>query len=213
MSRRDSSEKTKSEILDTALRLFQEKGWDNVNIEDIVRELGVTRGAFYHHFKSREALVVAVVDQMFFENNPFTLVAQEKGLSALEKLQFALQHNLDFNLKNNKDGMSRALGKAMEDPLIFKSEILSQINTVAPYIEELLIEGNEDGSLSVQYPKQAAEVLAILPSIWASPFVFPVSREELLDKMLFFQQLTVLLGIPLVNNEMIDAMKKVYETL
>ena len=56
-----SDKKTKQEILETATRLFAEKGLENVNVEDVVKELGVTRGAFYHYFKSREELISGVM--------------------------------------------------------------------------------------------------------------------------------------------------------
>ena len=84
MPKHDPSEKTKAEILQTAVRLFTEKGWENVNVEDVVKEVGVTRGAFYHYFKSREDLIMAVVNQMFYENNPFTAASKKKGLMLLK---------------------------------------------------------------------------------------------------------------------------------
>ena len=139
MPRHDPSEKTKSDILNTAVRLFAEKGWGNVNVEDVVKEVGVTRGAFYHYFKSREDLIIAVTDKMFYDNNHFLKVSKQTGLNALEKLRLAVKLNLFENLKN--DGMVNELLKAKENPVIFKSEFLSQLNTVAPYIEKLLIEG------------------------------------------------------------------------
>jgi len=200
MPRHDPSEKTKSEILSTAVRLFRERGWENVNIEDVVKEVGVTRGAFYHYFKSREELILAATDQIFFENNPFTIVAKETGLNAFEKLRLIFQLNLETNLSNL--GMVREVQKALDNPVLFKSEAFSQVNTVAPYIEKLLIEGNADGSLSVRYPKQAAQTLALLSGIWLNPVLFRVPFREFADKLSFFAQLMEGLGLPFLNDEM-----------
>ena len=202
MPRHDPSEKTKSEILQTATRLFQEKGWANVNIEDVVKEVGVTRGAFYHYFKSREELIMAVVDKMFIDDNPFTAVSKKTELNALEKLRLMVQLSLDNNLSDI--AMAKEVWKALDNPVIFKSEFFSQINTVAPFIEKLLIEGNEDGSMSVQYPKQAAQIIALLPSLWLSPAIFQVPYEEFVEKVAFFKHLMESIGVPVIDDEIME---------
>ena len=211
MPRHDPSEKTKSEILSTAVALFKEKGWNNVNIEDVVKKVGVTRGAFYHYFKSREELIIAAVDKIFFDNNPFTIVAKETGLNALEKLRLVHKLSIAENMDNAE--MINEVYKAVENPIIFKSEFISQFNTVAPFIEKLLIEGNEDGSLSVQYPKQAAQVIALLPNIWLSHNALQVPHQEIVDRFSFFSQMLVNLGIPIFDDELKELSMKYYETV
>jgi TetR/AcrR family transcriptional repressor of nem operon len=50
-------EETRRRIVETASRLFQEKGVDGVGVDEIMRESGLTHGGFYVHFASKEALV------------------------------------------------------------------------------------------------------------------------------------------------------------
>ena len=201
MPKHDPTEKTKSDILATATRLFQERGWENINIEDIVNEVGVTRGAFYHYFKSRDELVYAVVAQMYLENNPFTIASKEKGLNALEKLRFVCKH--DFNQQMNP-AMAKDLKKALDNPVVFKSHFLLSVNYSATFIEKLLIEGNEDGSMSVSYPKQVAQTLSLLFNLWFDPDILQVSHQEFVDKVLFLEKLCNSLGIPLFNEELME---------
>jgi len=208
MPSRDPSEKTKHEIIEAATKLFSEKGWQDVKIEDIVNEVGVTRGAFYHYFKSRQELVVAVSDKMFFDNNPFVLVSKRNDLNALEKLRLTFKLSLESNFNNANKGRAKELHKALDNPVIFKSEFESQLYTVAPYIEKLILEGNKDGSISVKYPKQTAEILAILPSMWIGPTMFNVSFQEVIDKVLFFKHLTDSLGIPIGDDEVMEQVLK-----
>ena len=94
MPRHDPDQKTKQNILETAMRLFAEKGLENVNVEDVVKEVGVTRGAFYHYFKSREELIGSVMYKSFEDNNPYLLADKQEGLSALEKLRFVAKFSL-----------------------------------------------------------------------------------------------------------------------
>ena len=58
MARNKYPEVTVEKILTAAKRLFLEKGYDNTTIQDIVDELGgLTKGAVYHHFKSKEEIM------------------------------------------------------------------------------------------------------------------------------------------------------------
>src|SRR3954468_16288963 len=53
--------RTRAEILDHAGRLFRLRGYAATNIDDIMLAAGLTRGAFYAHFESKEALFSEVV--------------------------------------------------------------------------------------------------------------------------------------------------------
>ena len=94
MARNKYPEVTEERILEAAQRLFLEKGYDNTTIQDIVDQLGgLTKGAVYHHFKSKEEILNAVSDRMFFQNNPFEAVKRRKDLNGLEKLREAARLN------------------------------------------------------------------------------------------------------------------------
>lgn len=54
--------KTEDHILQTAFRLFLEKGFADVSTNEIIREAGTTKGGFYYCFKSREDLVAQVIE-------------------------------------------------------------------------------------------------------------------------------------------------------
>jgi len=209
MPRHDPSEKTKSEIIQTTVRFVREKGWENVRVEDVVKELGVTRGAFYHYFKSREELIAAVTDQIFHEHNPFVFAMNKEGLTALEKFRLAMKTNLLFNLENAE--YTQAVIWSMNSPAVFRSEFYSQVNTVAPYVERLLIEGNEDGSVSVDYPKQAAQILIMLSSMWLNPSIFRVPYQEFCDKVSFGKYLCESIGVPIFDDEIRDLAIKLHK--
>ncbi|HXR29059.1 MAG TPA: TetR/AcrR family transcriptional regulator [Solirubrobacteraceae bacterium] len=60
----EQSEATRAALLETARRLFAERGYAAVGTEEIVRATGVTRGALYHHFAGKEALFQAVYEEV-----------------------------------------------------------------------------------------------------------------------------------------------------
>lgn len=55
---------TTAALMKTARRLFGERGFANVSIEEIAREAGVTRGALYHHYKSKDDLFASLFEAM-----------------------------------------------------------------------------------------------------------------------------------------------------
>jgi TetR/AcrR family transcriptional repressor of nem operon len=67
-------------LLNAALKLIRQKGYDATAVEDLCREAGVTKGAFFHHFKSKEALAVAATEYwtevtgQVFASAPYQLV-------------------------------------------------------------------------------------------------------------------------------------------
>lgn len=61
------TEDTTRRLIDTARRLFGERGYANTATEEIVAEAGVTRGALYHHFQSKEGLLAAVIYRVLEE--------------------------------------------------------------------------------------------------------------------------------------------------
>ena len=208
MPRHDPDQKTKQQILETAMRLFSEKGLENVNVEDVVKEVGVTRGAFYHYFNSREELIAGVMYKSFECNNPYLLADKQKGLNALEKLRFVAKLNLRPRL-DISDSMRAQMKKLANNSVVFKNEMIFQVNVMATYMEKLLIEGNKDGSMNVVFPKQASQTIALLIASWLSPYAFEVPYEEYVDKVLFFERLGTLLGVPFMDEEM----KEIYLAL
>jgi AcrR family transcriptional regulator len=56
------SEETRSKIMDAAVKLFSTRGFTAASVDDICEEAGISKGAFYHHFESKQALFLALLD-------------------------------------------------------------------------------------------------------------------------------------------------------
>ena len=70
------------------------------------------------------------------------------------------------------------------------------VEVIAPNaFEPVIEEGVRDGSLSVMFPKQAAEAISLIANIWINPLVFPVDNEELKAKFEFICGITKSIGL------------------
>lgn len=65
MQQEERSERSRSQILDSALKLFAHRGYGATSVRDIAEEAGVSKGNVYHHFPDKEAIFRALLDQYF----------------------------------------------------------------------------------------------------------------------------------------------------
>ncbi len=64
----DRKTATREAIMDSALRLFAEQGYDTVRIQDVARAAGVSRATFYNHFSEREEILGALFERLLSTN-------------------------------------------------------------------------------------------------------------------------------------------------
>lgn len=197
MARNKYPEMTVEKILDVAQRLFLEKGYDHTTIQDIVDHLdGLSKGAVYHHFRSKEEIMDAVGDRMFSENNPFEKVRGRTDLNGLEKLREAIRVNQSDEERTNMTLQSIPLTR---NPKLLVEMVESNRRVLTPYYLELLEEGNKDGSLHTEYAREISELLPLLTSLWLLPSVFPVTKEEMKHKFHFLGEMLEKMGVPLMD--------------
>ena len=81
-------EERKQEILDTAMRIFYEKGYEKTSITDIARAIGVAQGLCYRYFPSKEALFDSAIDQYAEELvNQFSIPTDNSTLTLKEIIE------------------------------------------------------------------------------------------------------------------------------
>lgn len=214
MPRNKYPEETVQKILDVSQKLFLEKGYEETTVLDIVSNLGgLTRGAFYHHFKSKEDVLNALGDKMFFENNPFDKVKNDPTLNGLEKAKKAIKLNFQNEEQQEINLMSIPI---LDNPRIFVDFLKNNQTIGVPYFEEFFKEGMEDGSIQTKDASMArplAEMLMILSCLWFVPTVFPCTKEELWVRINFTKTLYESFGIPLLDEEIMEYIKTALKKL
>jgi len=91
---------TKEKILEASLRLFSEKGIRETTIKDIAKEVGITEGAIYRHFKSKEEIVLGLFSSYSEElyNRLISVVKEEAPYK--ERFYKAVETFLSFAFEN-----------------------------------------------------------------------------------------------------------------
>lgn len=200
MSRNKYPEQTVEKILQISSRLFMEKGYENTTIQDITDELKMSKGAIYHHFRSKDEILDAIGDMQFFERGSFTKVMEDKSLNGLEKLRKVFILELGNYEKQQLDKMMNFV----YNPKLLAAMLSQLFEKSAPILQKVLDEGIADGSITVRDSKSASEVLMLLINVWLNPMCVPCTGADIRRKLQFLRVLMEDMGIPVLNDEVYD---------
>lgn len=208
MARNKYPEETVEKILTVAMRLFLEKGYEHTTIQDIVDQLGgLTKGAVYHHFKSKEEIMDAVTEKMFWDNDPFEKVRGREDLTGLEKMKEVIR----LTQEPDWSSLARQSMPILKNPKLLAKCIEDNQRIATPRWLALIEEGMADGSIRTEYPREAAELLTLLDTVWMAPTIFPATREEVLHKFRCVGEIFANLGVPIIDQEMLDLADKYFQ--
>lgn len=211
MPRNKYPEETVEKILQASKKLFLEKGFEETTVLDIVDNLGgLTRGAFYHHFKSKDEVLDALDNKRFYDNNPFEKVRGDSSLSGLEKLKKVVKM-----WTSNTDQQSIGI---MTLPLLKNPRILSKMleenwSVVLPLFAELFEEGVGDGSINSPVSPNALAELLVMFNFWLLPSVFPCDKVGFLERITTVKRTFDSLGAPIIDDELLLYCEKATENL
>ncbi|RAW16933.1 TetR/AcrR family transcriptional regulator [Paenibacillus taichungensis] len=203
MARNKHPEQTLQQILNVAAQLFTEKGFEKTSIQDIIVALGMSKGAVYHHFRSKEEILDAVMEQQFnysaqmmdqLVTNTTTTPAREKLVRILEYVVSDQQaHSLDHVLRTQ-----------IKNPVFIVRGIQQAVRIDAPVISAILREGITDGSIHTEDPEACAEVFMMLVNIWINPTLFGRNSSQTKQRLYFLQRLMNMLGANIVSESLIE---------
>ena len=208
MARNKHPEETVHLIVTTAFRLFMEKGYEHTSIQDIIDQLGgLSKGAIYHHFKSKEDILIAVSDQMTAESNQMLAKIRDRSdLSGREKLKTIFKESINRPVQND---IFTVAPDFHNNPKLLFSLLHDTIGHAAPnYILPIINQGIADGSIETDYPQQLAELILLAANVWMNPMIFDSTEEESRRKFMIFRQMMLGFGLDIVDDEMLERLKE-----
>lgn len=158
MSRNKYPEQTVEKILDAAACLFAQNGYAHTTLQDVIDETGLSKGAVYHHFKSKEEIAAKVGDRMGAEfTATLTHIRDDDAMTGLQKLQAVFAASL---LPQRQQALGRALPRLWDDPQFLSIELHDLLEKTVPvYITPMIQQGTTDGSI---HTADAAALLSLI---------------------------------------------------
>jgi AcrR family transcriptional regulator len=151
-------------ILDVTEQLIRSKGYERMSIQDVQDELGISRGAIYHYFRSKAALLEAVVeragDAVIAAMTP---IAEDTALPAVAKLQGVF--DVGGRWKSERRDLMLAILRAWnsDDNAVVREHVTRiTVTRVTPLLATIIRQGLAEGSMRASSPDHAAEVVLSL---------------------------------------------------
>ena len=201
--RKDKSQAMREKILNTATQLFIQKGSEKTSMQDIAQTAGISKGAIYHHFKSKDEIVLAVLRsrQELMEEEMKQWLKATENLTGREQLQTILKSNLESQTARATDGI---VGEYEKDAGFILTMMRDNLRIGAPLVSDIIKKGMADGSLQPQYPEEAAEVFLLLVNFWMHGTVFESDPEKLPERFHFLQFMMTSVGLDIFTDELLQ---------
>ena len=168
---KEEAEKTRARILASALALFVRNGYEHTTFTDIAARLKMTKGAVYWHFESKEALLVALVEEMLakFRRQLEELMPKREDLTfpAVTEMMIA---NAERILGDSKGTAFFMLMKTQvkwgADSMTATRERLQSDETYGPFHAIVEAVRNDIAGGRVRKDVNPVEVASVALSIW-----------------------------------------------
>jgi AcrR family transcriptional regulator len=151
-------------FLDVAQRLIQTKGYEQMSIQDVLDELETSRGALYHYFDSKEALLDGVVER--FADSGMLVVAPilaDPNLPALRKLEKVLGGIATYKAEH-KELVLAIMDVWNSDGNALVREKLRRLSAprLEPILSAVIRQGIDEGIIQSDSPEEMARVIVYL---------------------------------------------------
>jgi AcrR family transcriptional regulator len=151
-------------FLDAAQRLIETKGYEQMSIQDVLDDLEASRGAFYHYFDSKQALLDGVVDR--FADSAMSAVAPilaDPQLPALRKLEKVLGGIARYKAEQRELVLAIIeVWNSDANALVREKVRRLAAGRLEPILSAVIRQGIEEGVITSNAPEETARVLVCL---------------------------------------------------
>lgn len=150
----------RKEILDVAQQLVYTKGYEQMSVQNILDALEISKGAFYHYFDSKQALLDGLIERML-DNAEQVLrpIVDAKDLSAIEKMRkyFDTANKWKVAQKAFMLDLFR-VWHADSNAIMRQKQEAASIKRIGPMLAQIIRQGMAEGVFSTKYPDQFANI-------------------------------------------------------
>jgi AcrR family transcriptional regulator len=148
-------------ILDAAQRLILSNGYERLTVQDILEELQISKGAFYHYFDSKPAVVETLTERLVDDSErSLAQLAEEPELGATAKLQRFFGEIVRW--KSERQNLMVAMLPVWYAPDNISFRLLVDRATaarLAPLLSAIVRQGVDEHRFATAYPEHAGSII------------------------------------------------------
>lgn len=186
----------KKEILDAAATLFAEKGYDNTSTTDLLEAVGIAKGTLYHHFKSKEAIMDALIErQTDYVLAEARRIAADKSIPVEERMIRTILALYVDTEETEGNELIEHLHKP-QNALMHQKTKRIIFQSVPPILADILEDGIDQGLYDTPYPLECMEMaMSYLDNILDEDMLELTDTQRLEKIRAFIFSLERLLGV------------------
>lgn len=183
----------REEILDAAEKLFEAKGFDATSTNDILDAVGIARGTLYHHFKSKEELMDAVVGRGCSRGlSTAARIAADRGIPVIDRVFMAIGAAKPAGMQL---GWLEEQMHKPQNALMHEKTLSAYLNGLVPIVLAIVEEGLDRGIFRTPYPRAGVEMALCYGSAAFDEELFGRSPEDRRDRVrAFLRNLELIFG-------------------
>ncbi|MCZ8520315.1 MULTISPECIES: TetR/AcrR family transcriptional regulator [Paenibacillus] len=170
----------RNEIIDAAMALFRDKGYEHTSVSDIVKKVGVAQGTFYYYFRSKEEIANAAHERSLAARLDFVRsILADTGLPAIDKLRKVLLEG--FPAPKSDQAILDYLHEE-SNSILHQKWLVAKIAAFTPYLTEIVQQGIAEDVFHLDDPREVTEFLLVGISFLFDRGIFGWTDEELSRK-------------------------------
>lgn len=170
-----------NEILDAADELFFQKGFDGTSTNDILEKVGIARGTLYHHFKSKEDIMDALIDRYKVRMlDAAQEIAANKSIPVVERI---IQVVMALNISGGSSAEIMDHIHKPQNALMHQKIQRVIISGMTPILAGMIGEGIEQGLFNTPFPYECMEMVVIYANTVFDDDYIEMTNEELAARM------------------------------
>ncbi len=174
-------------VIDTAVKIFHQKGYRAATLDDVAKELGLTKPALYHYVSSKENLLSQIYLQALERFFSYIYEIPSLELSPTEKMRLFIRRHLNTVVIDNLAMFSVFFSEENQLPDEDFQKIREEKKKFTKVVEEIIQEGMDRGSFRRLSPKLAAYAIIGMCNWlyrWFKHDTSPFSPDEIADQFI-----------------------------
>lgn len=148
-------------ILDTAQGLILSKGYSRMSIQDIIDQRGISKGAFYHYFDSKHAVLDAMIERLMQQGVEVLLpILEDPSISAVKKLEHYFSTASNWKVSQKATILSLlAIWYDDENIIVREKQISTGRNVLTPLLGKIIEQGSREGVFITPFKEKTSEII------------------------------------------------------
>ena len=178
---KEEYEVRRNEILDAAQRLVYTKGYNQMSIQDILTEVHISKGAFYHYFDSKQALLEALIERWTRQVIQLLLpIVQDELLPAPEKLHRLFDAASRWKTDRKEVLLSMVnIWYADENTILRQKAQAATLPLIVPLLTTIVSQGVREGTFHTAFAEQISGIIFSLLQNFGDTLVELIAQQEI----------------------------------